>query len=130
MVPRSLVILSDLLSIDIRVQPHELRLCTLNNPAYRRAYRNHLIGVEVVRVNELVLLNITLPVPVSKQMPLPHALSGELLCGHLEITWGFICQRGTRSMSHHFIHEGKLVFDLRGRRDLLHGLLEKKCTYY
>jgi hypothetical protein len=128
LVPRSLVILSDLLSIDIRVQPHELRLCTLNNPAYRRAYGNHLIGIEVVRVNELVLLNIPLSVSVSEQMPLPHALSGELLSGHLEITWGFICQRGTRTMSHHFIHEGKFVFNLRGRRDLLHGLLEKKCT--
>ena len=108
------MILSDLLSIDIRVQPHELRLCALNNSANRRAYRNHLIGVEVIRVDELVLLNIALSVPVSEQMPLPHALSSELLCGHLEITWGFICQRGTRSMSHHFIHEGKLVFYLRG----------------
>jgi hypothetical protein len=108
------VILSDLLSIDIRVQPHELRLRTLNNPAYRCAYRNHLIWVKVIRVYELVLLNITLSVPVSKQVPLPHALGSELLCGHLEITWGFICQRGTRTMSHHFIHECKFVFDLRG----------------
>jgi hypothetical protein len=85
------MILSDLLSIDIRVQPHELRLCALNNPAYGSTYRNHLIGIEVVRVNELILVNIALSVPVSKQIPLSHSLSSELLCWNLEVTWGFIC---------------------------------------
>ncbi len=89
-VPCFFVIFSDCLSIDVRVQPHELRLRALNNPAYGSAYRNHLIGIEVFRVNELILLNITLSVPVSKQISLSHSLRSELLCWNLEVTWGFI----------------------------------------
>lgn len=104
-IPRSFVILSDCLSIDIRVQPHELRLCALNNPRYGCAYRNHMIRIEVIRVDELVLLNIALSVPVSKQMPLSHPLCSQLLCWNLEVTRGFFGERGTCSMSHHFIHE-------------------------
>jgi hypothetical protein len=82
-----------------------------------------MIRIEVIRVDELVLLNIALSVSVSKQMSLSHSLRSELLSWNLEVAWGFICQRGPRSMSHYFIHECKFVFDLRGRWDLLHGLL-------
>ena len=89
LIPRSFVILRDCLSIDIRVQPHELGLCALNNPRYGSAYRNHMIRIEVIRVDELVLLNIALSVPVSKQMPLSHPLRCQLLCWNLEVTRGF-----------------------------------------
>lgn len=72
-----------------------------------------MIGIEVIRVHELVLLNIPLSVPVPEQMPLSHSLCSELLSGHLEIALGLIRKWSTGTMPHNFVNKCKLVLDLR-----------------
>ena len=94
----------DCLGVNIRIEAQELRVGALDDPSYGGADCEDLIRIEA-RVKQLVLLNVSLAIAPSQEVPLAHPLGSELLSRHLEISWWLIGEWGTCTMPDHFIEE-------------------------